>query len=881
MNRSRTCWRDCFVAASLLTVPAWAWSGNGAAPGTSGYVVDRSDRDDVVAFWHAVYQPSESYVARTTWSVNYTTPNPPAGAEGTLPRSFVDDVERRLNFIRALCGVPANCRVNSGATVAIYDSDPIKPDPAVTKAAASQRAAFMMIRTVPVNPNSALSHDPPRTNVGWTEAAWNASAKGNLCYGFYGPGAIDQYALDSIQGKIGSTSYWNTHVGHRRWLLALQATDYATGDTPGRMFVGNGDTATAPTNVFYVMPKTAELDGSVRARFVAYPADGFFPVKLNSPLWSLSYPLADFSRATVSMKNASGQSVPVQLVAPVVGYGENTLVWKPSGIPGTSVSQDTRYDVTVSGISGDGVPSSHSYSVTLIDPGRLAVPATVSGPATAPTTGADYAVASPSAGAMVKVGFAKPVSTDWNEGAEDSPAPRILSSVSPAYNLLSSVKATQPGYASNYMKTGAKAFRLTLPTAFDPLAGGAPDQWFAIDRDLLPEAGAALKFCYRRGYMTPGTRLIVESSSDGGVGWTPLGVEIKGNTNPDAAFISASYPVPASAVPLRFRFRLHYAEGSLYTHSKDPTYATGVFIDDITTSNCKWIEEKGAVDLPPSLRQVTFNPTTAGTALWGGQTWWIRARVNLGGYWFPYGPPQVVTTTGPQDPGSGGGGGGGGPVPTDPATLYAFDRLDADGSGALTHAEYSQMFAKLPKTGDTTFPKLDADASGTLGPAEWEAGKTNKLTLKTIPAFIQRAGTFMEIDTDGSKSLTLAEFSVLYPPGTKSATVSATWKRMGGTGSLTFLQFAKATALPSLANYAKAKTTRAERVRIFASLDADGNDLLTRTEFGRLFKPGTKAAQIDSAWLKATGTPARGTPPASLTEAGFVESPALPKLTVF
>src|SRR5260221_14531716 len=85
-----------------------------------------------------------------------------------------------------------------------------------------------------------------------------------------------------------------------------------------------------------------------------------------------------------------GTAIPTSINSNVDnGYGDNTLVWTPTGIP-SSVTADTTYNVTVSGIGGSGVPPSFSYTVTLFDPDVLGEAVTITGPSAPPTTGAAY-----------------------------------------------------------------------------------------------------------------------------------------------------------------------------------------------------------------------------------------------------------------------------------------------------------------------------------------------------------------------------------------------------------------------------------------------------------------------------------------------------------
>lgn len=587
----------------------------------------------MVGFYQRVYQASEGYRARIAWTGNYTSTA--AGAEGTVSAAFAGDVERRLNYFRALCGVPADVRVNSGSTVYILPSDTWQPAATTTKAAAAQRSALMIVRTYPSN--GGLSHNPAQNIPAWTTAAWNANRNGNLALGFYGPGAIDAYVREDVTG----ISSWNVDVGHRRWLMCHWSTDFATGDTPGH-FSSATNTVRPPSNATYVVPRASEVDFDVEPGFHSYPSPGYFPAPHNSPYWSLSYPDADFSTASVTLRDAASNVVPVTIVSRRTGYGDNSIVWQvPAAAAVTTVSADTLWQVTVSGIQGDGVPAQHSYPVTLIDPERLLDSPVVSGNSSPlATTGATYQIAATGAVDEVEAGMFLRQSATWSEGAEDSPVARVIERTSGTYPF----RATNAGY----VKSGAKAFRLTFPTRYDPQINGVPAQSFELDRELLAGAATTLNFHYRRGLMTAASKLAVESSADGGRTWSALATYSGIAGNGDAAFQAASLPLAPSASPLRVRFRLFLATASsaLYAHEDYPNHATGVFIDDIAVSGGEWLQPQGTVRAA-GLSSFAFNAATVGTAIASGQTWWLRARAHHGGKAFPWGAAKVITPLGP------------------------------------------------------------------------------------------------------------------------------------------------------------------------------------------------------------------------------------------
>ena len=597
---------------------------------TRGFEVDTLNRNDVVSFYHSTYQASEGYRDRIAWTGNYTSTA--AGAEGTISAVFAGDVERRLNYFRALCGIPADVRVNTGSTVKIDEADTYKPDASTTKAAAAQRSALMISRTYPNS--SGLSHNPPQSNTAWTTAAWNANRNGNLALGFYGPGAVDAYVQEDVTG----ISNWNIDVGHRRWLLNQWSTDFASGDTPG---VFSGNSVLPPSNAMYVMPQQSDVNFDIVPRFHSFPAAGYFPAEHNSPYWSLSYHKADFSAATVTMRDAAMNVLPMSVVSRRTGYGDNAIVWQvPASAGISSVTADTTFHVTVTGIQGTDVPSQHTYQVTLMDPNRLNQSGQVSGENSPLGVGATYQISGLGGVEQVEAGMFLRKPATWVEGAEDSPAPRVIARTHSSYPFLAAV--------AGYAKSGTKSFRLTFPTRYDPLINGVPQQSFELDREIVPGTGTSLTFQYRRGLMTPASKLAVESSADGGLTWTNLTTFSGVGNNVDAAFQAASLPLPSSgSLRVRFRYYLSDSASSLYSHEDYPTQPTGIFIDDIGVTGGDWLEPWGSVKAA-GLTSFAFNAATAGTPIISG-TWWLRARAHLGGKAFPWGTPKVVTPRGPLE----------------------------------------------------------------------------------------------------------------------------------------------------------------------------------------------------------------------------------------
>jgi hypothetical protein len=628
----------CVVASMPGLAKAWepgTYPAGSERMVSKGFSVNNQDRNDVVAFWHAVYQASEGYEKRIGWTGNYS------GKNGTISSTFVDDVERRLNYFRAMCGIRSNVAVSSNSTVTIESTDVYKPSASTLRSKAAQDAALMLVRNY--NPQSgtdpALTHNPSDNLIGWSPATWNANSKSNFAFGLFGPGAITEYMVEQLSYST-ATSSWNSLVGHRRWNLLPNATKFATGDQPGT------SATRPPTNVFYVLQKPAEmLEES--SGFVAYPSAGFFPVNLNSPYWSLSREGADFAFATVKMFDANGNPVPIVSTKRSDEYGDPAIIWQVSPTADIrSVAKDTTFNIRVTGIGGSGIPTSLGYSVTLINPDTITSNQQIAGASSvASNASGAYTFRAPAGAEGVLVMASRKSSSRWTEDAEDPSKSNVNDGTTGNYSLF----AKTSSFAGFGVVSETRSFHLTFPTSYDLMTRGVPDQSFEIDRDLIASSNAKLNFQFRRGFMTKSSTLVVETSTNGGVTWKVLGDSIKGvsETQIDVAVTSKSLSLPKSAVPVRVRFRYYTKGGPIYTHEATPNAPTGIFIDEITTTGCQWLEQKKVNVLPVAQTQFLFKSSTAGATLARGDEWQLRMRTKLGGKWFPPGPSKTVTVTGP------------------------------------------------------------------------------------------------------------------------------------------------------------------------------------------------------------------------------------------
>lgn len=293
----------------------------GAAPAAAQLpAVNPGDRASVVSFYENVYQASAGS-PNWTGDVASCTPGAVAGA-------YLDAGMLRVRYFRAMAGLPTDLTRDGSLD------------------AKCQAAALMMTA------NSALSHSPPTGWTCYTATGAEAAGKSNLALGYASlPDAVTGWMMDP-----GTPT-----VGHRRWILY-----------PPQSTVGIGATFDGFSNGYamWVLGPFGSRPGS--PEWVAWPPPGFVPYTVVPGLWSFSMPNADFSGATVTMSRGSG-AISVTLESIQNGYGDNTLVWTPQGLPGGAPVVDLDVSVTVGNVLAGGSPREFTYTVTVIDP-SVAVP---------------------------------------------------------------------------------------------------------------------------------------------------------------------------------------------------------------------------------------------------------------------------------------------------------------------------------------------------------------------------------------------------------------------------------------------------------------------------------------------------------------------------
>ena len=267
-------------------------------------------------------------------------------APGTTSARFKAGVLRRVNYFRAMAGVPDDITFNAN-----YN-------------AAAQQVSLMMAA------NQDLDHTPPPTWACYTSAGAAAANKSNLW--------ITRYGADAIDGWIEDLGNVNTPAGHRRWVLHPPTRQMGIGSVPGPR---NAPLRTA--SALYVQdghifdPVPRPRDG-----FVAWPPPGFVPDDLVFDRFSFGIDGANFANASVAMTR-NGNRVDDVEYSPANGYGINTLVWD---VPDADHRPAT-YHVTVRGVSVGGQSRTFEYDINAFDVTVPPEPVTI----VTPESGAEYA----------------------------------------------------------------------------------------------------------------------------------------------------------------------------------------------------------------------------------------------------------------------------------------------------------------------------------------------------------------------------------------------------------------------------------------------------------------------------------------------------------
>ncbi len=293
-----------------------------------GLTVDTADRTAVQDFYRNYYCASR--VEDSGWQGDIS-----AGTAGDTTHAFKASTLDAINFYRAMVGIPAEITFKEEWNEK------------------AQQAALMM------SANEQLSHTPPNSWTHYTDEGAEAAGSSNLTLGYTGARAITAYIQD-----LGSDNY---PVGHRRWILCPTTTQMGTGDV-------DPDSGYA-ANSLWVFDD--ERDNSVPDTAVMWPPQGYVPNTIIFNRWSFSYPDADFSNTTVSVRKGD-QELDVTVLDEAQGYCDNTLVWTIDDDDEGASNTEVIYTVNISQVGIGAQTRSFSYDVIQFDANPALSEATLS-----------------------------------------------------------------------------------------------------------------------------------------------------------------------------------------------------------------------------------------------------------------------------------------------------------------------------------------------------------------------------------------------------------------------------------------------------------------------------------------------------------------------
>lgn len=560
---------------------------------SGGYSVDTASREAVRLLYNTIFASSTDVAA--AWTGNVATCD-----AGTTSGAYQAAELRRINWFRAMAGVPANITLD-----ATYNQK-------------AQQAALMM------SANRQLSHTPTTNWLCYSAAGAEAAGKSNIGIGEAGAQAI-------AEGYLRDPGSNNAAVGHRRWMLYPQTQVMGMGNV-----VPTASGGLAASAVWVQDGRFGSSRPAVRDDFVAWPPKGHVPYHTVYPRWSFSYPNADFSNSSVTMTE-NGLAIATRRETLTNGYGENTLVWFPGNyvddMGWAQPTADTHYAVTVSNVKLNGQTRSFSYTVTVFDPhvAGLDTPnLTPQGSTTLPVgqTGT-YTFAAAPGNASYQWRASNLASLDLTDGAEAGTG-NFMFSTSSGYSTVT----------TDASASGSRSFHLAHAQAVD--------QSMLLNAVVVPSAATNLTFASRLGLSSPQQVALVEVSSDDGVTWAPVFSQAgrqSGNTSTfgEGFFSQKTISLGSFAnKTLRLRFRYSFLGGSFYPQT---SAGVGWYIDDMVLSNAETVANTSATG---DLTNPSFSYTagSSGNAL-------LQARPGLYGYYAEWstalrvasGAGQVITGT--------------------------------------------------------------------------------------------------------------------------------------------------------------------------------------------------------------------------------------------
>ena len=566
-----------------------------STPRTNGFIVNAQHREEVRSFFNAIFYSDVGI--SPNWTGNLQSCDP-----GTTTVEYQNAVLTRINFFRAMAGVPADVVFNPEFS------------------AKAARAAAI------VSANAVVTHAPNESLSCYTPEGREAAESSNLALGTAGLDSIEAYMLDAGN---------NFRVGHRRWLLYPQTREMGNADidppdgsstrraNANWIFDSNFSTARPPTR-----------DG-----FVAWPPAGFVPHKLVYPRWSFSYPRANFTNATVTV-STNGVQLPVLIENVAIGFGEESIVFVPGQIAPDArrthdkPNADITYAVNIGNVVIGSITTNFTYTVTVFNADMPSGnPTLLTGPS-APQVGRTNRFRLPTIPNATTYEFRAGTLLPYHTIEEaDGPSTNIASSISTLYPLVQSSIFVSP----------PSAFHLAHTTPPRP-------QFFTVTTLIVPSVRSELRFQSRLGAASTGQVARAQVSIDGGSSWQNIYEQYGNGGAGELNFLQRAVSLQAfadCAVQLRFEYGFPFSSFNYAPGTQDQV---GWYIDDIQVTFAEeFVVSQTSTNTKP---EFAFIPAET-------KTYYLDARPiffdNFGGEWIrgtevttipaSATPPEVQITT--------------------------------------------------------------------------------------------------------------------------------------------------------------------------------------------------------------------------------------------
>lgn len=316
-------------------------------------------------------------------AIESTAVSPSGNPTCTVPpvdNTFADASLVAANYFRKMVGLPVVTRDAAQSAIA-------------------QNVAHLMWA------NGMISHSPNATWGCFDPGEDMGAGLSNLAIGFNlstVPGLIQPAASDgprAVRNWMYDAGSTNVAVGHRAWILTTERNKFGFGSIVGEQGTYQPNPPNGPIYNQTISTSAMHVGTTLSARptapaSVAWPPPGYVPDTVAFARWSFAV-VADNAKVNMAGATVSVSHAGVSITAPIVytydatssGTGQDDrIVFEPelatvSGITWAMQNAsrfysdvsgaDVAIDVTINGITVDGVTKTYVYTVNLMDAASL------------------------------------------------------------------------------------------------------------------------------------------------------------------------------------------------------------------------------------------------------------------------------------------------------------------------------------------------------------------------------------------------------------------------------------------------------------------------------------------------------------------------------